>query len=206
MKTEYLSVAEEGILQTAAAVILNGGIVAFPTDTVYGIGTTAYDEEAVSQLYVVKGRTQDRAIPILVSDIAQLETLAKEVSATARQLIEAFWPGPLTLVVMKGSGLAASVSKTETVGVRMPDHAFVRALITSIGPMAVTSANLAGRPSLRSASEVFELMNGKIELVIDGGSTPGGIPSTVVDCSRSDPVILRKGPITQEDIERALLS
>lgn len=206
MKTALLSVAESECLQAASAVILNAGIVAFPTDTVYGIGASAYDDEAVSRLYVVKGRSQERAIPILVSERAQLETLTQEIPATAIRLTEAFWPGPLTVVVNKGIGFAASVSRTETVGIRMPDHAFVRALINSVGPLAATSANLAGRPSLRSASEVFEVMKGKIELVIDGGITPGGVPSTVVDCTGSEPQVIRQGPIGPDDIKKALAS
>lgn len=206
MKTKLLQSIEQGCLETAATVVQKGGIVAFPTDTVYGIGTTAFDEKAVSQMFAVKDRSKERAIPILVSDLAQLDTLAEEIPTIAGRLIDAFWPGPLTVVFKKRNGVAASVSRTGTIGVRMPDHPFVRALINSVGPMAVTSANLAGSPSLCSASEVFEVMKGKIELVIDGGSTPGGVPSTVVDCTGSGPVILRQGPITLADIQRVLRS
>jgi L-threonylcarbamoyladenylate synthase len=206
MITEILVMDEQGSLETAAAVVSSGGVVAMPTDTVYGIGTSAFDDQAVSKLYIVKGRSQEQAIPILVSDEAQLEYIAKEVPTIAQRLIDEFWPGPLTVVVEKGDRLAASVSKTETVGIRMPDHDFALSLLQSVGPMAVTSANLTGKPSLCSANEVFEVMKGQIDLVVDGGITPGGIPSTVVDCTGSRPMILRQGPIEQNDIERVLSS
>ena len=204
MKTRLIRSTDEGCLQIALEVIQSGGVVDFPTDTVYGIGTTAYKENAVSKLYRVKGRSTDISIPILIADQDLLGEVAKRVSPAVKVLAEAFWPGPLTLVLDKGERIAPAVSATNTVGIRVPDHNFVRELLRQAGPMAVTSANLSGSPSLSSASEVLEEMDGKLELVIDGGIAPGGIPSTVVDCTQKIPIILREGPITKEQIEHSL--
>lgn len=177
-----------------------GGVIAIPTDTVYGIGTCAFDQKAVSRLYLVKERSQNIPIPILIADMDQLRLVVSEVLPIALRLAVSFWPGPLTMVLPKEKGIAPSISATGTVGIRMPDHAFVRELIRRTGPMAVTSANISGSPSLTRARDVFEALDGKIDLVVDGGVAPGGIPSTVVDCSLTRPVILREGPLSQEDI------
>jgi L-threonylcarbamoyladenylate synthase len=188
-------------LEAAVAIIQEGGVVAFPTDTVYGIGTSAFDDEAVLKLYVVKDRASGQAIPVLISNLDQLENVASEIPSSARRLAKAYWPGPLTLVVAKGSRIADSVSSSDTVGVRMPNHEFALSLLSAVGPMAVTSANITGSPSLSMASEVIDVMEGKIDLVIDGGTTPGGVPSTVVDCTGKVPFVLREGPIHQSEID-----
>lgn len=203
METHVVKASDEDCLHTAVEIIMNGGVVALPTDTVYGIGSSAFDNDAVLKLYKVKERKPELAVPILIFDLDQVSDVAKEFPSSAIRLAEAFWPGPLTLVVTKSDSLAYAVSASGTVGIRMPNHDFARSLLKLAGPMAVTSANLSGRPSLSSASDVFDEMDGRIELVIDGGRTPGGIPSTVVDCSQGMPVkILRKGPVSQEQIEQ----
>jgi L-threonylcarbamoyladenylate synthase len=191
----------EGCLQTAVAIIQDGGIVAFPTDTVYGIGTSAKDDEAVLKLFVVKGRDAGKAIPVLVSNLDQFESVAGDIPSSAKRLAERFWPGPITLVVARGDSIAETISSSDTVGVRMPNHEFALSLLSTAGPMAVTSANITGSRSLSMASEVFEVLNGKIELVIDGGTTLGKIPSTVVDCTGTVPFVLRDGPILQSEID-----
>ena len=205
MKTLMLKSTDEDCLDTAAEILQGGGVVALPTDTVYGIGATAFDDHAVMKLYRVKGRSPELAIPVLLSDIGQIVDVAKDLPLSAMRLAEAFWPGPLTLVVAKGEKLANGVSPTATVGIRMPNHDLARSLLKLTGPMAVTSANLSGKASLNRAEEVFDLMNGQIDIVIDGGIAPGGIPSTVVDCSSGVPVkILRKGPVGQGQIDLLL--
>lgn len=193
-----------GALESALGILEAGGLVALPTDTVYGVGALAFDEQAVRSIYAVKGRSEDKAIPILLGDMADLEQVSLSLPPAARRLAKRFWPGPLTLVVLKHPGLPPSVSSTETVGVRVPDQPFARALLRRAGPLAVTSANLSGQASPRTASEVFEQLGGRIPLIIDGGPTPGGTPSTVLDCTKSEPVILRAGPLTPEEIRDAM--
>jgi L-threonylcarbamoyladenylate synthase len=204
MDTRIVDARSLVALESAVETLEAGGLVAFPTDTVYGIGAVAFDEEAIRSIYAAKGRPEDKAIPILVGDMPDLDRVALSLPPAARRLAERFWPGPLTLVVLKHPGLPRAVSSTETVGVRMPDHPIARALLRQSGPLAVTSANLSGQASPRTASEVLEQLRGRIPLIIDGGQTPGGTPSTVLDCTQSEPVILRDGPLTLEDILAAI--
>jgi L-threonylcarbamoyladenylate synthase len=202
VKTRVLKSTDEGSLELALEIVQRGGVVALPTDTVYGIGANAFNDDAVLNLYRVKGRSPDLAIPILISELDQIGDVAKEVPPSAMLLAETFWPGPLTLVMAKGEKLAAAVSASATVGIRMPDNDWARHLFKLAGPMAVTSANLSGEQNNNTAGEVMEVMRGRIDLVIDGGVSSGGIPSTVVDCSKGAPVkILRTGPVSQEQIE-----
>jgi L-threonylcarbamoyladenylate synthase len=193
-------------LDRALEILESGGIVAFPTDTVYGIGTSAFNNEAVLRLFEVKGRSRTQAVPVLISSMAQIDTVTNGLSDLARHLAERYWPGPITLVLAKNTNLAEAVSPSETVGVRMPKHEFAKSLIDAAGPLAVTSANITGHQSLSGADEVFQVMKGEIELVIDGGKTPGQVPSTVVDCTGRKPVILREGPISQAEIDLCISS
>jgi len=204
MKTEIWKAQDPGTLARALAVLQDGGLVAFPTDTVYGVGALAFDGTAVGHIYIAKDRPLDKAIPVLIGDPTDLAKVTLEVPGTAVRLAARFWPGPLTLVVPKHPDLPETVSATATVGVRVPDHAAARALLLAAGPMAVTSANLSGRPSPSTAQEVFTQLDGRIALIIDGGKTAGGVPSTVVDCSGPEPVILREGPILKDAIRAAL--
>jgi L-threonylcarbamoyladenylate synthase len=204
MKTDILPAQDPGTLGQALAVLQNGGLVAFPTDTVYGVGALAFNGAAVRSIYAAKDRPVEKAIPVLIGDPADLGKVTLEVPEMAARLAARFWPGPLTLVVPKHPHLPDTVSVTSTVGVREPDHAVARALLLAAGPMAVTSANLSGHPSPSTAQEVFTQLSGRIALIIDGGQTPGGVPSTLVDCTGKDPVILRAGPISNEEIRAAL--
>jgi L-threonylcarbamoyladenylate synthase len=188
-------------LDRALEILESGGIVAFPTDTVYGIGTSAFNNEAVLSLFEAKGRSRMQAVPVLISSMAQIATVTTGLSDLARPLAEKYWPGPITLVLSKNTNLAEAVSPSDTVGVRMPKHEFAKLLLDAVGPLAVTSANITGHQSLSGADEVFQAMKGKIELVIDGGKTPGQVPSTVVDCTGMKPVIIREGPISQAEID-----
>lgn len=202
MKTEVIPAGAPDAIEGAVRVLRAGGLVAFPTDTVYGVGALAFDEDVVQSIYAVKERPDDKAIPILLGDAIDLPKVALGLTEIARRLAEHFWPGPLTIVVRKQPALPEAVSATDTVGVRVPDHAVARQLLRSAGPMAVTSANLSGRTSPRTADEVVQQLGGRINLIIDGGTTPGGVPSTVVDCTGSQPLILREGPITLENIRQ----
>ena len=187
-------------IQQALDVLNKGGLVAFPTDTVYGVGALAFDGKAVESIYIAKDRPIEKAIPILVAEIMDVEKVARTFPVTARKLASRFWPGPLTVLVPKKPTLPEAVSATDTVGVRIPDHAVTRVLLRSSGPMAVTSANISGKDSPTTAKEVFDQLNGRIELIIDGGKTPGGIPSTLIDCSGKTINILREGPISLDDL------
>lgn len=204
MKTHILSADSPDAVLVCLKVLRDGGVVAFPTDTVYGIGTLAFDQKAVQSIYIAKGRPIEKAIPILLGDSDELPKIASRVPVMAQRLATRFWPGPLTLVMPKIATLPQVVSGTETVGVRVPDNPVARALLHSAGPMAVTSANRSGGLSPSTAEEVFEQLNERIPLILDGGRTPGGIASTVVDCTQTEPSILRAGPISLEEIKSAL--
>ncbi len=181
-----------------------GKLVAFPTDTVYGLGADLYNPRSINQLYEVKGREAAKAIAVLVGNPLALEQVTDRMPIVALRLAKYFWPGPLTLVVPAHPSLPPELSPLPTVGVRMPDHTDALALLNLTGPLAVTSANLSGAPSSVTAQEVFEQIGKHIPLILDGGKTPGGVSSTVVDCTKDEIEILRKGPISQQAIQAAL--
>ena len=187
-------------LPRALEILRNGGLVAFPTDTVYGLGALAFDGKAVESIYLAKDRPVEKAIPVLIWDASDLEKISADIPERTRALASRFWPGPLTLLVPKKPTLPESVSATATVAVRVPDHAVARELLRAAGPMAVTSANLSGQASPSTAQEVLAQLNGRIDLILDGGTTPGGVPSTLVDCSSNEIKILRAGPITLAEL------
>lgn len=201
VKTEIRPAAQ---LQPALDILKNGGIVAFPTDTVYGVGALAFDNAAIESIYTAKDRPLEKAIPILIGDIKDLEMIGLNIPDMALRLTTRFWPGPLTCIIPKQPSLPPAVSATQTVAVRIPNHPDALALLRAAGPMAVTSANISGRQSPISAQEVYDQLNGRISLILDGGNTPGGIPSTLVDCTGETPVILREGPLTMENLILAL--
>jgi L-threonylcarbamoyladenylate synthase len=197
MKTEIIPASE---IQTALEILQNGGIVAFPTDTVYGLGALAFDNSAIESIYTAKDRPIEKAIPILIGDLSDLDQIADDIPDMALRFATRFWPGPLTCVVPKKQTLPLAVSATATVAVRIPDHPEARALLRAAGPMAVTSANISGQPSPSTAQEVYDQLNGRIPLILDGEKTKGGVPSTLVDCTGERPVILREGPVTLTEL------
>lgn len=197
MKTEIIPADE---LAQAFDVLKNGGIVAFPTDTVYGVGALAFDNQAIESIYVAKQRPIEKAIPVLIGDINDLDKVAIDIPKMAIIFAKRFWPGALTCIVPKKLILPQAISATSTVAVRIPDHADARALLIAVGPMAVTSANISGQPSPTTAQEVYEQLNGRIPLILDSGKTPGGVASTLVDCTGNEPIILREGPISLEEL------
>jgi len=204
MKTEILSTQTTNAITSALEILLSGGLVAFPTDTVYGVGSLAFHEKAIESIYVAKDRPMEKAIPVLIGDSPDLSQVAQEIPIFAMRLIARFWPGPLTVLVPKKPTLPEAISVTSTVGVRVPNHDIARALLRLAGPLAVTSANISGKESPRTAQEVFAQLNGRIAMIIDGGDTPGGIPSTLVDCTGDEIQVLREGPISKEQLISAI--
>ena len=204
MDTKILSMSDPHALALAIDLLTGGQLVAFPTDTVYGLGALVFDENAVSSIYDVKGRGVDKAIPILIGDFEQLTRVTTGVNSLCQKLARRFWPGPLTVVVPRHQSIPDAVTPYPTVGVRIPDFDITRDLLRLTGPLAVTSANLSGESSPSTAYGVEAQLGGLIPLILDGGVTPGGTPSTVVDCTQGEPKILREGPITFEQILNAL--
>jgi L-threonylcarbamoyladenylate synthase len=184
-----------------------GEIVAFPTDTVYGLGALPGDADAVRKLFIAKKRPPEKAIPILLADAADLLKVASNVSPAARKLVEALWPGPLTLVLRRSPAFqSAADPQDDTVAVRVPDSEPARELIRRAGgALAVTSANLSEQPAARTAEEVLQQLGRRIPLVLDGGPAPGGVSSSIVDCSRNRPLLVREGALSRKQLEQAAL-
>jgi len=204
-KTEIISLSHPDVFIQAAAVIQAGGIVAFPTDTVYGIGVSAFNRKAIEKIYNVKGRSHLKAIPILVGDVEDLAQITPPIPLYIQQIVDNFWPGALTLVLPASSSLPKSLSPTPTVGVRIPNLDQARSLLRATGPLATTSANLSGKPSALTADEVLQQLDGRIDLILDGGTVHGGQASTVLDCSGESFILLRKGPVTKKDLDKTLI-
>jgi len=200
MITKILSADSLETIQLALNILQAGGLVAFPTDTVYGVGALAFNGKAVESIYTAKDRPVEKAIPILIGDVDDLTKVASSVPDMAKKFASRFWPGPLTLIVPKLPTLPDGISATNTVAVRVPDHEVARTLLRVTGPMAVTSANISGRSNPTTADEVFAQLGGHIALIIDGGRTLGGVPSTLVDCTSTRPIIFREGPISLEEL------
>jgi L-threonylcarbamoyladenylate synthase len=201
-ETEILGTDHPQVLDRAISVLKGGGLVALPTDTVYGIAADVWNGEAVSKLYEVKSRSELKSIPVLLHGEAAIKEVAEDSSDSVFALAAEFWPGPLTIVVNRKRELPSEVSTTTTVGIRAPNHELALALLKIYGPLATTSANPSGQPSATTADQVIETMGEKIDLIIDGGETAGGTPSTVVDITLKPPALLREGPISLESVLR----
>ncbi len=204
MKTDIMSTKYPQAIPRAVSVLETGGLVAFPTDTVYGLAAAIYDTDAIELLFRVKERHQNKAIAVLMSSPKDLKRVTMNPHQAALKLAERFWPGPVTLVVPRHPDLPEILSPLPTIGVRIPDHPDALALMDATGPLAVTSANISGSENACTANEVLAQLRGRIQLILDGGRTPGGQPSTVVDCTSSELKILRQGPITWEEINTTL--
>lgn len=184
-------------------VLKRGGLVAFPTDTVYGLGTDALNITAVEYIYRVKGRPPGQPFPILIADLSQVETVAETWTPLAKLLAVNFWPGALTLLLPIAKAVPSILgSENRTIGVRLPDHPIPLALIRGLGrPLVGTSANRSGQPSALTAQEVRAQLGEMLDMVIDGGNCPGGIESTVVDVTGAVPRIVRTGAISGREID-----
>lgn len=203
---------EPGAIAEAAAVLKRGGLVAFPTDTVYGVGALVWDTAAVASIYVAKQRAPEKAIPLLVASkdalVPEHGLVGGQLPPTIDRLAACFWPGALTLVVPCSSRVPAVVTGGgNTVAMRVPDHPVALRLLAVLdAPLAATSANLSGQPSPLTAQEVMAQLAGRIDFVLDGGSCPGGIASTVLDLTCEPPRVLRAGPISATQLEEVLES
>lgn len=182
-----------------------GGLVCYPTDTVYGIGAAAGDDGAIRRLFAVKGRPPSKAVPLLLAESGDAARVA-EVTPLAKTLATHFWPGPLTIVMRKAEAYrSAAVAGAATLALRVPDHSLVRSIVRGLGePMTGTSANRAGAPAPVSAAEVALQMGEMVDLIIDGGRSRARVESTVIDITQDGPVILREGPVSREEVEEAI--
>jgi L-threonylcarbamoyladenylate synthase len=190
----------------ARLVVAGGGLVAFPTDTVYGVGCDPYNLNAIEKLYGAKGREREKALPLLLAGVEECARVAGDLPEPARRLGSTYWPGALTLVVPRAPGLPVELGGGNTIAVRVPAHDKLRAFIGACGgALASSSANLSGRPDARTAQQVMQYFADNVDLIVDGGETPGGVPSTVVNCVTDPPRVLREGAIARHQIERTLL-
>lgn len=205
MKTLILNTTEEDILR-AAEIIREGGLVAFPTETVYGLGADALNPDAVKKIYEAKGRPQDNPTIVHIADAEDLKKLTPNITSDMEKLAEAFWPGPLTMVVPRLDIVPdVTTGGLDTVGVRLPLEETARSLIRTSGcPIAAPSANISGKPSPTTADHVRDDMDGRIDAIIFGGACKHGIESTVIDMTEGAPCILRPGVITPEMISLVL--
>ncbi len=206
MKTEVLSVREipvREIAEKAAAVLSSGGLSAFPTETVYGLGGNGLSGDSAEKIYAAKGRPSDNPLILHIGYKKQLRPLVKKIPGKAKKLMKTFWPGPLTIIFEKSDIVPDRTSGgLPTVAVRMPSHPVAKAILRAVPfPVAAPSANLSGRPSTTKASHVIEDLGGRVEQIIDGGDVPIGVESTIIDLSGPEPVLLRYGYITLGEIE-----
>ena len=206
MKTQLLPASAPETAQIAADIIKNGGLVAIPTETVYGLGANGLDPEAVAKIFIAKGRPQDNPLILHVAEVCEIEKLCHSIPAAAYRLAEKFWPGPLTMVLpARPSVPKCTTAGLPTVAVRCPDNAVTREIIRLSGcPIAAPSANISGKPSTTTAEHVIHDHNGKIEAVVDGGPCRVGVESTIVDLTEERPRLLRPGGITPEQLLEVL--
>ena len=195
----------EAALAAATVAVRQGKIVVLPTDTVYGVGADAFDAAAVRRLLAAKGRGREMPPPVLISAAITADALARSLPDSARALMERFWPGPLTLVATQQPSLSWDLGETRgTVAIRMPDHPVALALLERTGPMAVTSANLTGRPAATDVSEAERMLGESVEAYLDGGPSTGGQASTILDVTGETPRVLRRGALTVDELNEAL--
>lgn len=204
MQTLILPADKPAAIESAIALLREGEIIAFPTDTVYGLASDAFHAPGIIKLFEAKGRDANKAIAILIGSIEQADLITDHMTDSAKKLIARFWPGGLTVIVPRKETMPELVSTTKNIGIRMPNHPVALELLRTFGPLATTSANLSGGSSPQSAIDVFNQLNGRLPLILNGGICPGGIPSTVVDCTGEEAIILRYGAIAAEDIMAVL--
>jgi tRNA threonylcarbamoyl adenosine modification protein (Sua5/YciO/YrdC/YwlC family) len=192
-------------IEAVKRALQQGQVVVLPTDTVYGIGCDAFDADAVAAVLAAKGRGREMPPPVLVPHARTVDGLARGVPDYARHLVDRFWPGPLTLVVESQPSLTWDLGETNgTVALRMPDHEVALALLAEAGPMAVTSANRTGMPAAQTVAEAQEQLGDAVAVYLDAGPAPGGVASTILDCTGGAPVTLREGALPRQIIDDAL--
>ena len=204
METVVVKADNDTAIPLALETLRSGNLVAFPTDTVYGLAADPFNISAIIKLFESKGREYNKAIAILVGSMEQVDLIAENFTENAKKLTARFWPGGLTVIVPKRKDIPDLLSSNQSIGIRMPDHEVALKLLQQFGPLATTSANISGGPNSHNAADVLQQLNNRIPLVLDGGECPGGTPSTVVDCTIEQLHIMRFGPITEEQMEAAI--
>jgi L-threonylcarbamoyladenylate synthase len=195
----------ENAIEAASLAIQRGDLVVLPTDTVYGVAADAFDPAAVRSLLAAKGRGREMPPPVLVSAASTIDALAVNIPDYARALVDAFWPGPLTLVCHQQSSLQWDLGDTRgTVAVRMPDHDIALEILERTGPLAVSSANRTGMPAATDADQAMEMIGEEVAVIVDGGTSPGGAASTIVDATGPQGRILRRGALSLEQLNKVL--
>ena len=198
-----MGVAQQEI-KRGVRILRKGGVIAFPTDTVYGLGADAFNTRAMERVYEIKNRPKHQQFPLLIADVTQLTALAEPIPEIAWFLARRFWPGGLTLVLSRKDTAPAYLASGSTIAVRVPNHPVCLALTKGLGkPITGTSANVSGQPADLTAEEVEQQLGGKIDLIINGGKCPGGRESTIVDVTHEPPTILRQGIIPSHEIDKA---
>jgi L-threonylcarbamoyladenylate synthase len=184
-----------------------GGLIVYPTDTFYGLGADCFSGRALSRIYEVKGRPPSKALPVLISDAEMVRRLAVEIPPVFDRLSTVFWPGPLTLILKAAANLPAElVGPERTIGIRLPAVTWIRDLIRAAGfPVVATSANISGEGEIDSAGEAVRQFKNKVDLIVDGGKTAGGRPSTVIDLTSGKPVLRREGAIPRAELDKVVL-
>ena len=199
-KTEILSHLNPGSLEKAVRLIQTGELVAFPTDTVYGLGCSPFSPNSLEQIYQVKQRPEEKAIPVLVANLEQVRQVVANIPPQVEGIMAEFWPGALTLVLPRQFTLPTQLTPYPGLAVRMPRHELALQILEKTGPLAVTSANLSAHAETLSAQDVYNQLKGRIPLILDDGTHPDGKASTVIDCLGAEPVLLRQGPLPYEEI------
>jgi L-threonylcarbamoyladenylate synthase len=210
MKTRVLKIdpgdVKPAVMREIAQAVAAEGVIVYPTDTFYGLGANCFSRQALRRIFEIKKRPVSRGLPVLVSDLEMATGLAAELPPVFQALASRFWPGPLTVVLKAASHLPLELAGPgRTVGIRLPAVDWLRELIRVIGlPLVTTSANISGQGEIESAEEVKNVFAGTVDLIVDGGKTKGGKPSTVVDLTGENPVLIREGVIPKSELERFL--
>jgi L-threonylcarbamoyladenylate synthase len=202
VKIARLSSQVQQQIEKAAGIVKAGGVVVFPTDTIYGLGANPFNRKAVDRIYEIKQRPRHLPLPVLLAEESELDTIAAHVPEIARLLIKRFWPGGLTIVLHRAAAFPGSGTENEdTIAVRIPNHPVPLALVRLAAvPVIGTSANLSSQPGALIAEDAKKQLGSAVDFIIDGGTCPGGVESTVVDVTKSIPVILRKGAVSEKEI------
>jgi L-threonylcarbamoyladenylate synthase len=193
-------------IEKIRSVLDSGGVIAFPTDTFYGLGADPFNPDAISKIFKIKQRPADKPLLVLIHSLDQLEDLAHGVTDNARKLMEHFWPGPLTLIFEAAPELPdALTAGTGTIGIRLPGHPFTHKLLEALErPLTAPSANISGTGESRTTQQMESSLGGKLDLIVDGGPAPGGKPSTVLDTTTNPPTLIREGALSRSDLESVL--
>lgn len=206
LKTQILKInpqiIEDDKINMVVGVLRRGGVVAYPTDTFYGLGVDCYQEKAIEKIYWLKERRYEKPISLVASDVAMVKDICVDIPPAFDTLVKAFWPGPLTLILKTSSRLPSILqSEGGSIAIRLPDFSWLRELVRKAGfPLTATSANISGEKEISQPDKVIEIFEGRVNLIVDGGATPGGFPSTVVDLTSEKPKIIREGALASSKL------